>query len=270
MGSRKLNNQKIVLTGASSGIGHSMATQLVRMGNHVLALARRESRLADLQSELETASGSLSYLAVDVTSAEDRHLVSDWIVQNWGGELDVLINNAGVGSIGPFSESNEATLRKVMEVNFFAAVELIRGSLKHLRQSQSPVVCNIASVLGHTAMPSKSEYCASKFAIHGFSDALRIELKSEGVDVVLVSPSTTRSEFFESVLSGASQQGKGMSADKVGALAIRAIEKRKREVLLSWGGKCLVWADRILPGVVSKLLIRWYRRQCRAASGTEG
>ena len=157
-----------------------------------------------------------------------------------------------------------------MEVNFFAAVELIRDSLRHLRQSKSPVVCNIASVLGHTAMPSKSEYCASKFAMHGFSDALRIELKGEGVDVVLVSPSTTRSEFFESVLSGASRQDKGMSADIVGALAIRAIEKRKREVLLSWGGKCLVLADRILPGVVSKLLIRWYRRQCRAVTGIEG
>ena len=270
MGFRKLNNQKIVLTGASSGIGRSMAAQLVRQGNHVLAVARRENRLAALQSELETASGSLSYLAVDVTSAGDRNLVSDWVVQNWDGELDVLINNAGIGSIGPFSESDESTLRNVMEVNFFAAVELIRDSLRHLRQSKSPVVCNIASVLGHTAMPSKSEYCASKFAMHGFSDALRIELKGEGVDVVLVSPSTTRSEFFESVLSGASQQDKGMSADIVGALAIRAIEKRKREALLSWGGKCLVLADRILPGVVSKLLIRWYRRQCRAVTGIEG
>ena len=270
MGSRKLSNQKIVLTGASSGIGRAMATRLVQQGNHVLALARRESRLSALQSELETASGTLSYLAGDVTSADDRHLVSDWIVQNWGGELDVLINNAGIGNIGPFSQSDELTLRKVMEVNFFAAVELIRDLLKHLQRSSSPVICNIASVLGHAAMPSKSEYCASKFAIHGFSDALRVELKAEGIDVVLVSPSTTRSEFFESVLSGASQQAKGMSADKVGALAIRAIEKRQREVLLSWGGKCLVWADRILPGVVGKLLIRWYGRQCRPGSEMEG
>ncbi|MBA61215.1 MAG: glucose dehydrogenase [Planctomycetaceae bacterium] len=261
MGSRKLSGQRVVVTGASSGIGRAMASQLVQGGNHVLALARREERLLELQSELAEADGSLLYLTGDVTSEEYRQSVSDWIEEHWNGVLDVLVNNAGVGSIRPFAESDEATLRKVMEVNFFAALGLIRLSLQHLRCSRSPVICNVASVLGHTAMPAKSEYCASKFAMHGFSDALRIELALEGIDVVLVSPSTTRSEFFASVISGASKQTKGMSADKVASHALKAIEKGKREVLLSWAGRCLVIADRFMPAMLSRLLLRWYRHR---------
>lgn len=264
MGSRKLSEQRVVVTGASSGIGQAIATQLVRGGNHVLALARREDRLATLQSELESAAGSFVYLAGDITSADYRQSVFDWIEKHWDGVLDVLVNNAGVGSIEPFAQSDELTLRKVMEVNFFAPVELIRASLKYLNQSQAPVVCNIGSVLGHAAMPDKSEYCASKFALHGFSDALRIELAATPIDVVLVSPSTTRSEFFASALSGMSRQAKGMSPDKVASHTLKAIAKGKREVLLSWGGNCLVLVDRLFPTTLFKFLKRWYRRQSGA------
>ena len=268
MGFRKLNGKNIVITGASSGIGRAMATQLVRSGNHVLALARREERLKELQDELQLAAGSLAYLAGDITLEAYRQSAFDWISENWGGTLDVLVNNAGIGSIGPFAKSDEVTLRKVMEVNFFAAVELTRLSLSGLKQSDVPVVCNIASVLGHTALPMKSEYCASKFAMHGFSDALRIEMAAEGINVVLVSPSTTRSEFFAAVLSGASQQAKGMTADKVATLAIKAIKKGKREVLLSWGGRCLVAFDRLLPSTLSRILTRWYARQSASKVGS--
>ena len=264
MRSRKLNGQNIVITGASSGIGRAMATQLVRSGNHVLALARREERLAELQNELKLAGGSLAYLAGDITSGGYRQSVLDWISEYWDGTLDVLVNNAGIGSIGAFAESDEETLRKVMEVNFFAAVELTRLNLSALKQSEAPVVCNIASVLGHTAMPMKSEYCASKFAMHGFSDALRIEMAAEGINVVLVSPSTTRSEFFAAALSGSSQQAKGMSPDKVASHTLKAIAKGKREVLLSWGGNCLVLVDRLFPTTLFKFLKRWYRRQSGA------
>ncbi len=261
MAKRTLTDKRTIVTGASSGIGKELVSQLVQRGNQVLAIARRQDRLEQLQSDLENATGTLTYLAGDITDSEFRRSVLDWIRKNWAGCLDVLINNAGVGSIGPFADSSESTLRQIMEVNFFAAVQWIRDLLPALKKGRSPVVCNVGSVLGHTAMPSKSEYCASKFALHGFSDALRIELSADGIDVVLVSPSTTKSEFFASVLDGACQQNKGMSADRVAASAIKAIAKGKREVILSYGGNCLVLADRLLPTTLSKWLTRWYRRQ---------
>ena len=98
------------------------------------------------------------------------------------------------------SQAGEERLRRVMEVNFFAPVELIRSAIPLLREGKRPLIVNISSVFGHRAVPRKSEYCASKFALHGFSDALRAELAREGIDVLLVSPSTTQSEFFDMVL----------------------------------------------------------------------
>ena len=247
MGFRKLNNQKILLTGVQwyrTFDGGSVGSA----GNHVLAVARRENRLAALQSELETASGSLSYLAVDVTSAGDRNLVSDWVVQNWDGELDVLINNAGIGSIGPFSESDESTLRNVMEVNFFAAVELIRDSLRHLRQSKSPVVCNIASVWGILQCHLKVSTVPVSLRCMDSPMLCELNLRAKESTLCWSVQAQLVVNFLESVLSGASQQDKGMSADIVGALAIRAIEKRKREVLLSWGGNAWCWQTEYFRG----------------------
>ena len=113
--------------------------------------------------------------------------------------------------MGPFAGAGPDRLRRIMEVNFFAPVETIRAALPLLRYGRQPIVVNIGSVLGRCAVPDKSEYCASKFALHGFSDALRAELASEMVDVLLVSPSTTQSEFFDRLLSGPAEQ-RGIAA----------------------------------------------------------
>ncbi len=95
------------------------------------------------------------------------------------GQVDLLVNNAGVGAIGPFADASADRMRSVMEVNFFAPVELTRSLLPSLRRGRASVICNISSVLGHRAVPNKSEYCASKFALHGWSDALRAELAED-------------------------------------------------------------------------------------------
>jgi short-subunit dehydrogenase len=113
-----------------------------------------------------------------------------------------LVNNAGIGAIGPFAEASPERLRKIMEVNFFAPAELIRSALPLLEAGKRPLIVNVSSVLGHRGIPKKSEYCASKFALHGFSDALRCELAPRGIDVLLVSPSTTATEFFDNVIEG--------------------------------------------------------------------
>tara|TARA_B100000700_G_scaffold110007_1_gene123941 strand:+ start:27953 stop:28753 length:801 start_codon:yes stop_codon:yes gene_type:complete len=258
---RTLANKRFVVTGASSGIGRELAAQLVAKGNHVLALARREERLQQLAQQLNDASGTLAYLSGDLTASDFHNRILEWTNQHWQGSVDGLINNAGIGSIGRFAESNQTAVRQVMEINFFAAVELIRALLPALRQGQQPVICNIGSVLGHAAMPGKSEYCASKFALHGFTDALRMELRAEQLDVVLVSPSTTRSEFFESVIHGAHPQTRGMSAAQVARQSLKAIERGQRERILSSGGRLLVLLDRIVPGLLSRAITSWYQRQ---------
>jgi len=251
-------DRRILITGASSGIGQALARQLATKGARVATTARRGDRLARLSQDLTRLGATNVHLAGDITDATHRASLVQLVVDRWGG-LDCLINNAGVGAIGDFAQDTSDRLRYIMEVNFFAPVELIREVLPVTRAGHHPMLVNIGSVLGHRAVKSKSEYCASKFALHGFSDALRAELASEGIHVLLVSPSTTKSEFFDNVLAGAdtSPRTRGMSPETVARKTIRAMESGRHEIILSSGGKLLVWLDRFAPSLADRILARW-------------
>ena len=115
------------------------------------------------------------------------------------GGLDILVNNAGVGAIGPFASADPQRVRRLMEVNFFALVEMTRTALPLLKQGRRPIIVNVSSILGRRGVPHNSEYAASKFAVHGFSESIRAEFASAGIDVLVVSPGTTDTEFFDQV-----------------------------------------------------------------------
>jgi short-subunit dehydrogenase len=138
---------------------------------------------------------------------------------------------------------------------------LIRAALPWLRLGRQPLIVNVGSVLGHCAVGRKSEYCASKFALRGLSDALRIELAREGIAVLLVSPSTTQSEFFDQLVASAAESsrsfGRPMPADRVAAQIVAAMCRGRREIVLSRGGKLLVWLQRWAPALLTRLLVRW-------------
>ncbi len=227
MAFRRLDGQRVLLTGGSSGIGEALARRLAANGTKLLLTARRQDRLEKLSRELRELSGGICYCAGDITDPPTRHQLIQLAQQRWGG-LDILINNAGLGAVGPFADAQPDRLRRIMEVNFFAPAELTRLALPLLKRGQAPLLVNVGSVLGHVAAPKKSEYCASKFALRGLTDALRAELAQQGIDVLLVSPNTTRSEFFDSLLE---QQGEvavnpwSMSPDRVARRTVRnAIE----------------------------------------------
>ena len=267
MGRRSLTGMRVVLTGASSGIGEAMARQLYQRGARLLVTARREARLQRLQAELQASQpavgsgpiGEVEVLAGDLTQPAFRVALTDWCHDRWEA-IDVLINNAGAGAIGPFAEATAERLRGVMEIDFFAPVELTRSMLPLLKRGQRPAIVNIGSVLGHRAVPFKSEYCAAKFALRGWSEALRCELAGDGVEVLMVSPSTTRSEFFDSLLDTAPDQPSrswgSMSPERVAELAISSLVRRRRDAVLSWGGKGLVWLSSLCPSLVDRLLSR--------------
>ena len=266
MARRTLTGLRVIVTGASSGIGRELVRQLIAAGASVVATARRAERLEQLRQECSSPE-RLVIVVGDITEAAVRQHSIDVCLQQFGG-LDVLINNAGMGALGSFATSTADRLRQVMEVNFFAPVEFIRQALPHLKAGNKPLIVNISSVLGHRAVPGKSEYCASKFALHGFSDALRAELAREKVDVLLVSPSTTQSEFFEQALPAepatngspakptAGQFG-AMPAAKVARRTLRAMALGRHETILSVGGTLLVWIDRLCPPLANRL-IAWF------------
>lgn len=257
-----------IVTGASSGIGWHLCRQLFLRGAVVIAVARREQRLLQLRDELaseldrDPKTNDLSraierfhWVVGDVTDATVRAAAMELASRVGDGRLDLIVNNAGIGAIGPFESASEERLRRIMEVNFFAPCEWTRAALPLLHRGRSPVICNVSSVLGHRAVPDKSEYCASKFALHGWSDSLRAELARSGIQVTLVSPSTTSSEFFDSVIDTAagvkSNSVGSWTPQRVAAATLSAIVARRSEVILSLGGKALVYADRIAPPLVN-------------------
>ena len=249
---------RVIVTGASSGIGRALVLELIRRGAKVVAFARRADRLEALKAAASN-SANLHCLTGDVTKREDRAAALEMAQREFGG-LDALVNNAGVGALGRFDQADEARLRHIMEVNLFAPAEFIRDALPTLRAGTKPIIVNVSSVLGHRAVPEKSEYCASKFALHGLTDALRTELATNGIDVQLVSPSTTVSEFFERASGGASRpQGRfgAMSAEAVARLMVAAMTSGRREIILSLSGKLLVWIDRLCPPLADWIVARW-------------
>ena len=258
---RPIRGLRTIVTGATSGIGRAVVVELVRQGARVIGMGRRRERLEQLAAELP-ATADFRYFAGDVTNHADRAQALNLAHTAFAG-LDALINNAGSGALGRFDEADEHRLRQIMEVNFFAPAEFIREALPLLAAGRQPVIVNVSSVLGHRAVPLKSEYCASKFALHGLSDALRAELAPRGIDLLLVSPSTTASEFFNVALSsGSARKPKSssfgaMPAQTVARRLVRAIAVGRRETILSAGGKALVWLDRLCPPLADFLIGRW-------------
>ena len=260
MASRSIRGMRTIVTGASSGIGRELALELGRGGARLIVTARREERLQGLLEALRELQVEAHAVVGDIVEPATRTALVAAAEQHFGG-LDTLINNAGIGAIGPFMDADEERLRRVMEVNFFAPVELVRLAVAALRGGKRPLIANISSVLGHRAVPKKSEYCASKFAMHGFSDALRCELAADRIDVLLVSPSTTSSEFFDNVLDS---EGAGptfgwttMSPRAVARQTVRAVRRGRHEIILTPGGKLLVWLDRLCPPLMNRLLARF-------------
>ncbi len=262
MARRTISGSRILITGASSGIGQALALELARQGARLVLNARRLERLQTLADTLTAGGREVHLVSGDITQSDVRLRAMQAAQEHLGG-LDILINCAGVGAVGPFAVADEARLRQVMEVNFFAPVEMIRLGLPILRGGHSPLVVNIGSVLGHCAVPAKSEYCASKFALRGFADALRAELANDRIDVLTVSPSTTETEFFDQLIAQPPgfKPRRGMSAQRVARAVVRAIATGRREIVLSWGGKLLVWLQRFTPGLVRSAVIRHERRQ---------
>ena len=260
MARRNLKDARIIVTGASSGIGRSLAIQLCLRGAHVLATARRAARLRELLEICKSTPGRLFIIEGDLTIEQHRLDILHQATTQWNA-IDVLINNAGAGAIGRFDVATSDRLRRVMEIDFFAPVELTRLCLPLLEKGRRPAILNIGSVLSHRAVPNKSEYCAAKFAMRGWAESLRVELATQGIEVLMLSPSTTRSEFLDALLDTKSSEKSNsvgsMPPERVAHFAISALVRSKREMVLSLGGKCLVWAGRLFPRLTDRILGRF-------------
>jgi short-subunit dehydrogenase len=260
---RNLSGLRVLITGASQGIGRALAKLAAGRGMRVLAAARSQDLLDELAREVRVAGGAIETVRADVTSPEDRRRMADCARERFGG-LDVLINNAGVGATGHFADVGPERLRTIMEVNFFGTAETTRVCLPLLKEGRTPAVVNISSVAGKRGIPARSEYSASKFAVQGFSEALRAEMARFDIDVLVVCPGLTQSNFSRNMIEQKAllpmDHLRGMTAEEVARATLRCLERGRNEVTLGFQGRLLVLVSRFLPGLADLIA----RRKVRA------
>lgn len=257
---RNLHGARAIVTGASSGIGRETALELARHGVGLVIVARREDRLQEVTDQIAAVGGTVEAVVGDVTDRAVRQRAIDAAREKLGG-LDVLVNNAGIGAMGLFVDADPERVRRLMEVNFFATVEMIRLSLPLLQQSNRSIVVNVSSILGHRGVPYSSEYAASKFAVQGFSESIRAEFTRLGIDVLVVSPGTTETEFFDRVIERTEDpkwpEHRPVSAAEVARQMVRAIRKGKHEIIPYRWGRVLCLLNRISPRLADRLMARY-------------
>ncbi len=259
MTKRTIEGSRAIITGASSGIGREIARELARQGASAVLVARREDRLRELADEFVSQGRQAECVAGDVTEAATREAAIACANDRLGG-LDMLINNAGVGAMGPFADADPARLRRIFEVNFFAAVEMIRAALPSLKQGKKPIIVNVSSILGHVGLPNLSEYSASKFALRGFSEVLRAELFSSAIDVLVVSPGTVDTEIWQTMLEVKGdtswRSNHVETPERIAKKTVRAIRRGRRELLPGMIPKMVHFFHRLWPSAVAWTLER--------------
>jgi short-subunit dehydrogenase len=260
---RDLRKRRLLITGASGGIGSSLARQASAAGARLLLTARSSEAVHALADELNAAGGDAIAMPADITSDTDRHRLMNAAVERFDG-LDALINNAGIGSFGHFVDGSEEELRQIMEVNFFAPAELIRLAIPILSRGTQPAIVNVASMCGRRGMPAWSEYSASKYALCGLTEALRGEMVRFDIDVLLIVPGLTRSDFARHMLRHAGKAKipfeRGMPVEDVARAILKALVRNRTETVLGTDARWILRIGRFFPRILDALLARKVRQ----------
>ncbi|MGE5221276.1 MAG: SDR family oxidoreductase [Omnitrophica WOR_2 bacterium] len=256
--------QVVIITGASAGIGRALALQLAAQGAKVAVAARRLARLEQVAAECRQLGGEALAIPADVSDEAQCKALVDGAVSEFG-KIDMLVNNAGLAASALFGEFPDLSLfRYTMDVNFYGAVYCTYYALPYLKQARGRIVA-VSSLGGKTAIPYNTPYISSKYAMHGFYDALRMEIARDGVSISVICPYWVVTEFHEAQLNKdgvpVGPRGKQiyskqmMSADRCAEIILRAAYYRRREVLMG-PGLLAVWLKLIAPGLLDWLSIK--------------
>lgn len=264
-------DQVVIITGASSGIGRALAQQLAGQGAKVVLAARRAGLLEQVAEACRQAGGEALAIPTDVADqAQCRALVEKTVAMF--GRLDLLVNNAGLAVIARLEDYSDLSLfQHTMDVNFYGAVYCTYYALPHLICSRGRIVA-VSSLGGKAPLPYNSPYIASKFAIHGFFDSLRIELERHGVSVTIICPYWVVTGFHEAQLDkdGLPRGPRGraiytknmMSPERCAQVILRAANRRQREVLMG-PGHLIAWLKLLAPGLLDRLLVAFLKATVR-------
>jgi len=256
----------VIVTGASSGIGLASARLFGSLGAKVVMAARSIDKLRELAPSVAGPDKVLC-LRTDVTKEDDCRAMVEAAVERFG-RIDVLVNNAGISMRAMFKDLDLKVLRSLMDVNFWGTVQCTKHALPHLLESRGSVV-GVISIAGYSALPARTGYSSSKYAVRGFLDTLRIEHLHDGLNVLVFAPGYTSSNVRNAALTADGRpqgetpldEDKLMSAEAVALKLAKALARRRSAVTLTPLGRATVWAHRLFPRLTDKLTYKYISRE---------
>ena len=255
-----MKNKLVIVTGASSGIGRACAEKFAKEGANLVLAARSAGKLNEVAKNVARYGVQVLPVVTDVSKEEDcKNLVEKALIKF--GKIDVLVNNAGISMRAVFVDLDVSVLKKVMDVNFWGTVYCTRYAIASLLENKGSVV-GVSSIAGYKGLPGRTGYSSSKFAMHGFLEALRIENIKKGLHVLIACPGFTASNIRNTALAadGSSQgetprdEQKMMQPEEVAMRIVSAVKGRKDRLTLTFSGKLTVLLNKFFPKWVDKLV----------------
>lgn len=281
-GGGTLRGRVAVITGASRGIGAAIGESLAEEGCRLALAARSEERLNQVAEQLRRRhSAEVLTVPTDISDKRQARALIETVEAHFGA-VDILVNNAGMGIYGAVDELDLDDLRHVFEVNFFGALAALQAAAEVMRRQGGGTIVNVSSIVGKFPQPLGGGYTATKFALQGASGAARAELKRDNIDLILVCPGLTETEFSQhsriSVPGAEHREGerhsltRGVEPGRVGRRTVKAIKRGEREVYITLFDRLLVWFATLFPGLLQWLLIyvTRYRRRRFEQGGAGG
>ena len=270
MSDKRFAGQVVIVTGASSGIGAELARQFAEAGARLVLAARDVARLEAIAAECQSLGAATLVVGTDVGQEAACKALMERTVAHFG-TIDILINNAGIGSSGLFAEITDLSIfDTLMRVNYLGSVWCTAYALSHLKKSKGRVV-GISSLTGLTGVPKRTAYAATKHAMAGFFDSLRIELHDSGVSVTVIYPGFVFSEINKHALSPDGTpfgdraykrtSVETMETDECCRQILRAVERRDRDLVMTWRGKIGRMLKLISPSLVDSMARRAIERR---------
>lgn len=261
-----MQNKVVVITGASSGIGKALAEKYASEGWKIVLAARRIDRLKEIEKQFPEV--EILSVKTDVSSESDCKNLIERAIEKFG-RIDILINNAGISMRAILEHLDLQVIRKVMDVNFWGTVYCTKFALPWLLKSKGSLV-GVISVGGYVGLPGRSGYSASKFAVRGFLDSVRVENRRSGLHVLVAAPGFTTSEIRKNALvADGSLQGetprdenKMMSAEECARYIYRSVKWRRRKLVLTFiEGKATVLVAKLWADLVDGFIYRTFAKE---------
>jgi len=255
-------NKVVLITGASSGIGKETAKQFAIRGSHVILVARRKHRLEQIAEDLKKFNTSILVCECDIANKVEVEEMSKIVLEKFDS-IDILVNNAGFAIYGSVYDLTIEEIESQMQTNYFGMIYCIKNFLPSMIKKKSGHIVNVASVAASIGLPGIASYCASKFAMLGFSEGLKNELRGIGIGITVVSPIMVRTEFFNQPSFEKIPKYSPISiSDKTVAKAIlRAANSPRLEIIVPATARGVIWIKSSLPYLINPILSFAFRNQ---------